>query len=299
MKTLPIDLNFLGIEEQYSSYDRSRFAIVSAPYEHTVSYGTGTALAPAAILDASHYVEFFDEEMQREVCFEQGIATLEPLDFEGAVNESAFQKIYDCVATLLAAEKFVVTLGGEHSISPAPIRAHQLRYPNMSVLQFDAHSDLRRDYQGNQFSHASAMARVLDFLQPTSLVQVGIRAQCREEFEWIRDAGINTFYAYAIRSGKHGERWQQAVLDTLAEDVYITFDVDCFDPSIMPTTGTPEPGGLLWDETMSLLRLVGEQRRIVGFDVVELSPSEANVAPTYLTAKLIYKIMNYSASRRG
>lgn len=292
MKSLPLEANFLAIEEEYSSLDNSQIVIVSAPYEHTVSYRGGTKRGPSAIIEASHYVEFFDEELKRELCFEKGIATLALIEFGDAHDDAALEIIYRDVKQLLEKKKFIVTLGGEHTISIAPIRAHVEKHPNMSVLQFDAHSDLRDEYQGNKYSHASAMARTIEYLDPKKLVQVGIRAQCREEAELIKSGGIHTFYACAIRTGSYGAEWQRNVVDTLADEVYITFDVDYFDPAIMPTTGTPEPGGFYWDETLDLLRLIGKEKKIVGFDVVELSPEEHNPAPTYLTAKLVYKMLN-------
>ena len=290
--TLPVARNFLGIEKRFSSYGTSRIVIVSAPYEHTVSYGGGTAHGPAGIVAASQYVEFWDEDFHRELCFDLGIATLRPLAFGSAQDARALALIERSVRTAIADGKFVVTLGGEHTISAAPIKAHFDAYPGMSVLQFDAHSDLRERYQGNAFSHASVMARVAEFFPPSRIVQLGIRAQCVEEYTYIQTHGVQTFFACDVRAGKFGTNWQRAIVDALAEDVYITFDVDYFDPSIMPTTGTPEPGGFQWDETIRLLKLIGSTKRIVGFDVVELSPSKALPSPTYLTAKLVYKMMN-------
>lgn len=292
MKFLPPESNFLGIEEQYSSFDNSKIVILLAPYEHTVSYGGGTKDAPNAIIDASRYVEFFDEEFNRELCFEKGIATLEPIEFHDAIDEAALDIIYNNVKDVLNQNKFIITLGGEHTISTAPIRAHLEKYPNICVAQFDAHSDLHDKYQGNKYSHASVMARTIEYLDPKKLVQVGIRAQCKEEYDLIKQSGMNTFYAYEIRAGKYGSNWKQKVVDTLADEVYITFDVDYFDPSIMPNTGTPEPGGFFWDETIELLRLIGNEKKIIGFDVVELSPDKRNIVPTYMIAKLVYKMLN-------
>jgi len=296
-RVLDVKHNFLAIEKEYSSFEKSRVVILPAPYEHTVSYGGGTKLGPQAIITASHYVEFFDEETKREVYKEFGIATLQALNFSGKKDEAALQHLFDVVADLLSRGKFVVTLGGEHTISSAPIAAHAKKYPNLSVLHVDAHSDLRLEYQGNKYSHASVMARVCEFLDPHRLVQVGIRAQCREEAEYIRENGVKTFYAHEIRNRTHTKllrEWDDHVVDALTEDVYISFDVDGFDPSIMPATGTPEPNGLYWNEVMVLLRKVSRKRRIVGLDVVELAPMKGLSHPDLLTAKLVSKILNYA-----
>ncbi|MBI5648282.1 MAG: agmatinase [Ignavibacteriae bacterium] len=289
---LPESKNFLGIPRANSSYESSRIGILSAPYEHTVSYGGGTGKGPAAILAASHYVEFWDEEYKRELCFDAGITTLRPLSFEKLRDARALTRIEDAVRRLLDDGKFAVTLGGEHTISAAPIKAHFEKHPRMSVLQFDAHSDLRLAYQGTPFSHASVMARVAEFFPPSRIVQVGIRAQCIEEYRMIEQQGIHTFFARDLHAGTHGENWRASVLDTLGDEVYITFDVDYFDPSIMPATGTPEPGGFQWDETMELLSMIGRSRRIVGFDVVELAPMRGFPFPSFLAAKLVYKMLN-------
>jgi agmatinase len=292
MKALPVSKNFLGIEKKHSAYATADIAVISAPYEHSVSYGGGTGRGPAAILEASHFVEFWDEDFKRELCFEHGIAAVPPLAFGKKKDAAALAVIEAAVREALDDGKFVVTLGGEHSISAAPIRAHVAKYPNMSVLHFDAHSDLRSEYLGNPYSHASALARVMDFLPGERLVQVGIRAQCIEEYRTIQERGIRTFFACDLQSGAHGKQWQRKVADALGDEVYITFDVDYFDPSIMPATGTPEPGGFLWDETIALLKLVGAKKRIIGFDVVELAPMRALPFPTFLAAKLVYKMMN-------
>lgn len=285
--------NFLAIEGEYSGYKNSLITLLPVPYEQTTSYGKGTSKGPKAILDASHYVEFFDEELNRELCFEKGkgICSLYPLDFKNKKGEKALDLIYKNVKRLIDDNKFVVTLGGEHSISTAPIKAHFDSYKDLSVLHFDAHSDLRQEYEGSKYSHASFAARVAEFT--TSITQVGIRAQCKDEYDFIKEKNINTFYAFEIRNGKYGNDWQIKVIDTLKENVYITFDVDYFDPSVMPSTGTPEPNGFYWDETMKLLKILGEKRKVVGFDVVELSPKKDFPYPDFLTAKLIYKMLNY------
>lgn len=285
--------NFLGLEARHSRFESSRIAVLPAPYEHTVSYGGGTARGPSAIVHASHFVEFYDEELDRELCFETGIVTVPSVAFGRRTNRSALQLLERHVEGLLARGKWVMTLGGEHTISFAPIAAHLRRYPDLSVLQLDAHSDLRDSYQGNIYSHASVMARVCEILEPSRLVQAGIRAQSIDEARFIRERGVRTFYAHEIRSGRHPD-WQESVLASLSDNVYVSVDVDGLDPSIMPSTGTPEPNGLLWAETVRLLRLVGEQKRIVGCDVVELAPVRGVVHPDLTAAKLAYKLMNFA-----
>jgi agmatinase len=296
-KVLDPQSNFLAIDREFSSFENSSIVVLPAPYEHTVSYGGGASRGPNAILKASHYVELFDEETKREIYRERGIATLFPLDFRKKKNASAVEHVHNEVSQLLEAGKFVVTLGGEHTISAGIIAAFAKKYPDLSVLQVDAHSDLRAEYQGNKFSHACVMGRVCEFLDPRRIVQVGIRAQCREEAEFIRDHGITTLYAHEIRSGAYTrflKYWDDLVVEHLTEHVYITFDVDGFDPSIMPSTGTPEPNGLYWNETMQCLRKVGREKTIVGFDVVELAPIKGLHHPDLTAAKLISKLLNYA-----
>ena len=292
MKTLPQKTNFLGIEKEFSSYENSKIAIYSAPLENTVSYGSGTKNGPKEILKASHYVEFYNEEMDRELCFEKGIATLPIKIFDKLKSKSAIDKIEKDVANILTDEKFVVMLGGEHTVTLGSVSAHHKKYDNLSILQFDAHSDLRDSYEGDKYSHASVMRRVYEFNK--NIVQVGIRALCKEEADLIKSEKIKTFYMRDIRSEKSKVKWQKNVVESLKENVYITFDIDGFDPSIVPATGTPEPGGLFWDETLDLIKLVGKKKNIVGFDVVELAPSKHHTTSNYITAKLVYKILNYA-----
>jgi agmatinase len=290
-KALGIKQNFLAIEKEISSFENAEIVVVQAPYEHTVSYGGGTKNGPKGIIAASQYVEFYDDELDRELCNEVSIATLPPIQFGKKSDAKAMKLIQDQVEQLLAADKFVVTLGGEHTITQATVAAHLKKYPNMSVLQFDAHSDLRESYQGSKYSHASVMARVCELMDPKKIVQAGIRAQCIEESRFIIENGISTFYAHTIRGGYN---WSDGVIEGLGEEVYVTFDVDGFDPSIMPSTGTPEPNGLFWAETMHLLRRIGEKKKIVGFDVVELAPVKGVAHPDLTAAKLTYKLMNYA-----
>lgn len=290
MKTLGINKNFLAIENEFSNYENSKIVIQSAPFEKTVSYGKGTGYGPKAILEASHYVEFYDEEFDRELCFEKGIATIQPLNLNKLSPEKALDKIYSSTKEFLDDNKFVVTLGGEHTISSAPAKAYFNKYDNLTILQFDAHSDFREEYEGTKFSHACVMKRIAEFT--LKIVQVGIRAQCVEESKFIKKNKIKTYYSRNIREGLYGKDWMSSVLKNLSKNVYITFDVDGLDPSFLPSTGTPEPGGLFWDETISLVKKIGEKKNIVGFDVVELAPDKNNPSSSFITAKLVYKLLN-------
>ncbi|MDI6804291.1 MAG: agmatinase [Bacteroidota bacterium] len=295
-KTLNIESNYLGIVEEFSSFEKSKVVILPIPYEATVSYGGGTAKGPDAILEASHYVEFYDEETGRQVYKELGIATVEPINFLDLNEEDSLGKIYQASKKLLQHDKFVIALGGEHTISQALIVPIAEKYHNLSILHIDAHSDLRHAYQGNRFSHASVMARVCEYLNPKNIVQAAIRAQCKEEADFIQQTGITTIYAHEIRGGKYKRMtkdWDDYAISKLTDEVYVTFDVDGFDPSIMPATGTPEPNGLYWDETMRLLKKLGKSKKVVGCDVVELSPMAGLHHPDLTTAKLVSKMVNY------
>lgn len=295
MNILGTEENFLAIDEAISSLENSKIVIVSAPYEHTVSYGGGTAAGPLAIIEASAYVEFYDDEHDKELCNEFGVATLEPIDFGDKVDQEALDLIENQVSELLAMDKFVVTLGGEHTISTAPIHAHFVKYPEMSILHFDAHSDLRLEYEGSKYSHASFMARVIEFFNPERITQVGIRAQCKEEAELIKEKKVKTFYASAINRGLHGSNWQKTIAESLGNEIYVSFDIDYFDPAIIPATGTPEPDGFLYNETLNIFREIRKMgKKIIGLDVVELAPMESLHHPNLTTARLIYKILNYA-----
>jgi len=295
LKTLGIKNNFLAIDKKYSNLIDSKIVILPAPYESTTSYGKGTKLGPKGILDSSAFVEFYDDEFDRELCFEKGIATVQSIDFKNRTGKPALFLIENQVEELLDSEKFIVTIGGEHTISTAPIKSHYQKYSDMSILHFDAHSDMRNSYEGSKYSHACFMSRVLEFFPANKLTQVGIRAQSIEEAKLIKEKKIKTFYASAIRKGSHGKNWQKKVVETLGKKVYITFDVDYFDPSLMPSTGTPEPDGFLYSETLDIFReLIKAKKQIIGLDVVELAPVKGVHHPDITTARLIYKILNFA-----
>jgi agmatinase len=290
--------NFLGLEAELAAWESAGVVILPVPYEATVSYQGGTGNGPAAILEASRYIELYDQELDSEPA-EIGIATLPALELSGAGPETAVRELREAYDQVLdaAGERLVIALGGEHSLSSAPILAHAARMPEgkrLSVLQLDAHSDLRLEYEGSPYSHASVMARVID---DVDLVAVGIRALTREERELIRSReSIKTIFA---EETWRDLAWIDRTLAALGDTVYITFDVDYFDPSLIPATGTPEPGGAAWYPTMELLRRVFAEKTVVGIDVVELAPIPGNAAPDFAVAKLVYKMIGYYAAARA
>lgn len=290
MKYFNSKKNFLAIEDEaLFAYNSSKYVIQSAPYEYTSSYISGSNKGPAAIVKASQFVELYDEELDQESYKKGGICTLEPMDFKGRTDEKAVKHIEKNTLKLLADNKFPITLGAEHTISLGTVRAIKQFYPNVHVLQLDAHSDLRQAYHGNPYSHASVMARVHDLEVP--LTQIGIRAQCIEESELIKASkNIHTFYAHQVRNNAN---WADEALKTLGENVYISIDADGFDPSIVPAVGTAEPNGLLWQESIDFLRKVFATRNVVGFDVVEIAPVKGTILTEFTMAKLVYRLIGF------
>lgn len=282
-------MNFGGIdEEQYSSLDASRVLVLPVSYEGTVSYGTGTGAGAMAIVDASRNMELYEEETDAEV-YKIGIHTLP--EFTPRENpETMMSELYGYTKKLLELDKFICMLGGEHSISAPIIQAHNEKFENLSVLQIDAHADLRDSYDGTPHSHASIMARVVKDMRIPS-VQVGIRSISGDEARSLRE-GLPTkiFWARDI-AGRTD--WIDDAIDGLTENVYLTIDIDGLDPSIVPTTGTPEPGGLGWYETLTLIRKLAEKKRVVGMDIVEYSYFENYDSPAFLCSKLVYKSLAY------
>ncbi len=290
MEFLSAENNFLGITEpELFDYVKSRVIIQSAPYEHTSSYLQGSNLGPQAIIEASHFVEFYDEETDQEAYKKFGICTVREMDFKGKVDEDAVSLIEAETAYHLDRNKFVVSLGAEHTVSLGFVKAFKKRSADFSVLQIDAHSDLRDSYNGNKYSHASVLARIHDLGLPIS--QVGIRAQCREEAELIRSSPlINTWYAHQLQDN---DQWMDDCIANLKDRVYLTIDADGFDPSVMPAVGTAEPGGLHWHQGLKFLRKLAEKKHIIGFDIVECAPRENEILTQFNLAKLLYKILGY------
>ncbi len=280
--------NFGGIPPKYDNLDKAKVVILPVPYDGTSTWIKGADKGPDAILEASANMELYDIETNSEV-YKKGIFTA-PAVSEAQSPEKMTEAVYAASLQYVTAKKFLVTLGGEHSISVGAIQAYAETYPNLTVLQFDAHSDMRPEYEGSRFNHACAMSRAVEMCP---IVQVGIRSMDVDEKKYIHPDRI--FYA---ENRYRDTDWMHKALDLLSENVYITIDLDVFDPSIMPSTGTPEPGGLLWHEVLDMIRLVNAKTNIVGFDVVELCPNTINKAPNFLAAKLIYKILSYKYTKK-
>ncbi len=276
-------------------WNAARAVVLPVPYEATTSYGAGTKEGPGAILSASRYVELYDEELDAEP-WKAGICTLPYLELPGSGPEEAVRTLREAYTRLLgvSADRFVVMLGGEHSITSAPVHAWLDRLGGeLSVLQLDAHSDLRESYHDTPWSHACVMRRVLD--RTSRITAVGIRSLTGEERRLIRDVGITTIFAEELRD----DGWVERALDSLGPNVYVTFDVDFFDPALLPATGTPEPGGGSWWDALDLLRAVFRERNVVGADIVELAPGLGSHSSGVVAAKLAYKMIGYRFPEAG
>ncbi len=278
------ELNFGGIPEKYTSKEKAKIVVLPVPYDGTSTWVKGADKGPEAILQASTNMELFDIETNTEV-YKKGIYTAPPIT-EKSSPEKMVKTVYKEVIKYIEKDKFVVTLGGEHSVSIGAIKAFGINYSDLTVLQIDAHSDLRQKYEGSRYNHACVMARAKEVCK---VVQVGIRSMDKEEMEYVIPA--NMFYAHNINACKNNE-WMHDVVKSLTGNVYITIDLDAFDPAFLPSTGTPEPGGLSWQQINDLLFLVNEKKNIVGFDVVELCPNPYAKASDFLAAKLVYRLLS-------
>ncbi|HIT83211.1 MAG TPA: agmatinase [Candidatus Avibacteroides faecavium] len=276
--------NFGDFEDQYTDYDKSQIAILPVPYDGTSTWIKGADRGPQALLEASFNMEFYDIETGTEV-YRKGIATLPPVT-EDSTPESMAEEVERRMDTLFDDGKFPVLIGGEHSVSIGAIRSAAKRYPGMSVLQLDAHTDMRDTYEGSPYNHACVMARAKEVAG--NVVQVGIRSTCMAE-EGQNIVADNVFHAHVL---KRRPDWVRDVLGRLAPDVYVTIDLDVLDPAYMPSTGTPEPDGLAYRDVLDLLRAVAEEHHVVGFDLVELCPNDVNKAPDFLAAKLLYQFLS-------
>ena len=287
------DDNFLGLELADAHPDTAGAVILPVPFEATSTFGLGSADGPEAILAASREVELFDTMLVAEPYrLAGGVATLPSLDTTGLDGEGVCERLEAEVGRWIDQGKFVVTIGGEHSSVVGAARAHARRFSDLTILQLDAHSDLRPEFEGSAWNHACAIARIVEV--HAVVVQVGIRSQAIEERAISDKLGLTVFYAHTIHDHPGGDAgWIDDLLHKIGSNVYITFDCDVLDPALIPTTGTPEPGGLSWIQVDRLLRKVCRERRLVGMDVSELAPVKGLHHPQFTIAKLISRVVGY------
>ncbi|WP_421774708.1 agmatinase [Gracilimonas sp.] len=274
---------FAGIEGDHNTFDRANVLLQSIPYDGTSTWGKGADQGFEAFLDAAENMEIYDIETDSEV-YKRGVHIIDPI-LEDSSPEAMFETVYKSTKELLAAEKFLTFFGGEHSVSIGIIKAFYEAHPNITILQLDAHTDLRPEYHGSPYNHACA---VYDASQNTNLIQVGIRSMDSEELKY-----LDRNKCYFAEDMYRQTEWMEDSISKMTDKVYITLDLDVFDPSIMPATGTPEPGGLDWNTMIRYLKKVFQQKNVLGFDIVELAPIEGLSAPQFLAAKLYYKMLSY------
>jgi len=287
MKTVKSSIGFLGLSREIKS--KNKVLVIPFGLENTVSYEGGTKMGPKKIISASHQVELFDEELKKEPYKNFSLKTLKEEKIKKNFNQ-ALEQLTKTVNKTINLKYFPLTLGGEHSITPAIIKSLQQNYSKLTIVQIDAHADLRDQYLGNKFSHACAMRRCLDF-QNIDIIGIGIRNICKAEFEFVKK---NTDRVKIFWSKDISKKIIQKIKNLIKnKNVYLTFDVDGFDSSLMPATGTPEPGGLFWSDTLQILKIIFKNCNVVGADINELAPKPNLHACDFLTAKLAYKMLSY------
>lgn len=274
---------YAGIPEEFSKLEKAKVVLIPVPYDGTSTWQKGADKGPQAFLDASENMELYDIETDTEV-YQQGVFLADAVT-ENSSPEAMVDAVHQATKRYIKKNKFVTIFGGEHSISIGTIRAFNEMYPNLTVLQLDAHADLRKEYEGSKCNHACA---VYEASQTTNLIQVGIRSMDAIE-KTVMDED-KTYFAHEM---VEDSTWMDSAIDQMTDNVFITIDLDVFDPSIMPSTGTPEPGGLLWYETLDFLRQIFEEKNVVGFDIVELCPNKDEKSSDFLAAKLYYKMLSY------
>ena len=283
--------NFLALPYDQSALESSRVAIIPVPYDSTTSFRSGSRDGPEAMITASYSLEDYDFELELDVS-EIGIHTTGAIEPHMAGPGPMTERIKSVVGGYLTMGKTIGLLGGEHSITIGSVQAHVETYPDLSVLYLDAHADLRNEYMGTPYGHASAARRAYECC-PIALA--GIRSMCQEEHDFIRENNIPVWY---WDPNSLNSSWE-SILDSLSGSVYVSVDLDVLDPALMPAVGTPEPGGLAWHQLVSLLGIVAESRRIVGFDVCELAPADGPPACSYTAAKLVYKLVAYACGNKN
>jgi len=283
--------NFLALPQEQSSLEAAQVVLIPVPYDSTTSFRSGSREGPEAIISASYGLEDYDFELELDVA-SIGIHTTDALEPHMAGPGPMTDRIKNAVAGYLETGKTVGLLGGEHSITIGSVQAHVDAYPSLSVLYLDAHADMRNEYMGTPFGHASAARRAYECCP---VVLVGQRSLCQEEHDFIRDNNVPVWYWDPNSHRSSAE----SVLDSLSDTVYVSVDLDVLDPALMPAVGTPEPGGLAWHQLVSLLGKVAESRQIVGFDVCELAPADGPPACSYTAAKLVYKLVAYARGKNN
>lgn len=280
---MSIQKTYAGIDEKYASAESSKIVLIPVPYDGTSTWGKGANKGPEAFLHASENMELYDIETDSEV-YKQGIHLADAI-VEDSSPEAMVNAVHTAVKATIKRNKFVTMFGGEHSVSIGAIRAFNECFDDLTVLQIDAHADLRKEYDGSQYNHACALHEAND---TTNLIQVGIRSMDVTEKTVMNED--NVFFAQDMNLDDY---WMDNAVELMTDNVYITLDLDALDPSIMPSTGTPEPGGLLWYEMLTFLRKVFEEKNVVGFDIVELCPNNLDKSSDFLAAKLYYKMLSY------
>ncbi len=277
--------NFCGLEDV--KFENSKAVVLPVPYDSTASYISGMRHGPKAIIEASRHMELYDVELGYEPSQKTGVWTLDELQPSMDSPKETIKRVRDAFSEIMDNDRFPIMLGGEHSITLGAVQAVAAKYPKLSVLQIDAHSDLRDEFEGTKYNHACVMRRVREICPAA---QVGIRSMCTEEAEFIRHRKLKGIFGTEFKIDD--------VVKELGENVYVTIDVDGFDPAEVPAVGTPEPGGLYWKQVMPLLRKVAEKKNIVGFDVVELCPMPGDIRSDFFCAKLAYKMLGYSFMKK-
>lgn len=280
---------YAGIEQAYATAEKSKVVLLPIPYDGTSTWGKAADKGPEAFLEASENMELYDIETKSEV-YKEGIFLADPITALDSPEEMV-ENVHTKVKEYIKRNKMVTIIGGEHSVSIGAIRAFGEIYDDLTVVQIDAHADLRKDYNGSKYNHACAM---YEANQNTNLVQVGIRSMDKTETLVMDEEKV--FFAHEISSD---DFWMDSALDLMTDNVYITFDLDAFDPSILPSTGTPEPGGLLWYETLDFLKSIFEEKTVVGFDIVELCPNTQDRSSDFVAAKLYYKMLSYKFNAKN
>ncbi len=285
-----VDFTFGGLPEEFTNLETAHAVILPVPYDGTVSYMAGSRLGPRAIITASQSMELYDEELG--AFYEHGIHTLPDLEVQSDAK-TTIDRVTTAVEWGLEQDKCMITLGGEHSLTSGPVRAYAKKFPKLSVLQFDAHGDLRQELNGTPWSHGCVMRRVREMVPAT---QVGIRSISEEEAELI---GANKWPMFSARKTKAMRGDYAPIVDSLSDDVYITVDLDAFDPATLPGVGTPEPGGLDWYELTEVVAQVARKKRIVGFDIMELMPIGGQVRSDFTAARLTYRMWGWTLVSQG